>query len=61
MSDLLHTLFRRLSYYIGEGALLEEVEDRIIVLEEQFLENWSILPKDLLWLTQMLKEVRENE
>lgn len=59
MSTNLTTTFRILAYHVGEGVLTDEQEDRIIELEEHYLEHGVIASKDLLWLVRTMKRLEE--
>ena len=55
--DRLNQLFLDLSHYIGEGVMPEDMEERIIAIEERYRSWGSIFPADLLWLQQTLKKL----
>ena len=53
----LDQLFLDLSHYVGEGVMTEEMEDRIIHIEEVYRETEHILTSDLILLRELLKKL----
>ena len=56
----INRLFIELTFYVGEDIISEAEEIRIIDIEEKYRENGSIPLSDLIWLKQLLKELKDG-
>ena len=54
----INRLFIELTFYVAEDIIPEAEEIRIIDIEEKYRENGSIPLSDLIWLKQLLKELK---
>ena len=54
----INRLFIELTFYVAEDIIPEQDELRIIDIEEKYRENGSIPLSDLVWLRQLLKELK---
>ena len=54
----INRLFVELTFYVAEDIIPENDELRIIDIEEKYREGGSIPLSDLVWLKQLLKELK---